>query len=124
MKKQYILLLFTVVLLSACTSWLLEDSPGTSGIEEFFKSSGEVAIQATNACYTPLMWENAADRTFICDWFIGDVVSDDALKGGEAVEDQPDVYYMENLSIEDTHILDLDFLKIERWNVEKNCVCF
>ena len=40
------------------------------------------------------MWE--FKRTYSCEWFIGDVVSDDALKGGQNTTDMGAAYDMEN----------------------------
>ena len=94
MKKYiFIILLGSIFTLSSCESWLLEPSPGVTKLEDFY-SVGKTAIQSTNAAYVPLMWE--FNSTYFPEWFIGDVVSDDALKGGQSTGDMADVYDMEN----------------------------
>ncbi len=93
--KKYIFIILSGLTLTftSCESWLLEPSPGVTKLEDFF-SVGKTAIQSTNAAYVPLMWEY--NSTYFPEWFIGDVVSDDALKGGQSIGDMADVYDMEN----------------------------
>ena len=89
--KSYksILLGMLVATLVGCTGWLTEPSPGVTKLEDFF-SVGETALQSVNAAYAPLMWEY--NTTYFNEWFIGDVMSDDALKGGQNIGDMADVY--------------------------------
>ncbi|MCH5215126.1 MAG: hypothetical protein J1E97_08035, partial [Muribaculaceae bacterium] len=68
--------------LTSCNDWLMEESPGSTKLEDFF-TSGEACIQTINGCYTPLMWE--FNSTYYNEWMIGDIASDDALKGGQNV---------------------------------------
>jgi len=79
--------------LTACEDWLLEPSPGVTQLKDFF-SKGDAAIQSVNAAYVPMTWE--LNSTYFPEWFIGDVVSDDALKGGQSIGDMAMVYDMEN----------------------------
>lgn len=80
MKKNFIsLVIILASTLTACDDWLTAPQPGVTMIEDFY-SSGDAAIQNITACYVPLQWEYS--NTYCCEWFIGDVVSDDALKGG------------------------------------------
>lgn len=65
----------------------------TNRVEDFF-TSAETAIQVTNAAYVPLMWEY--QNTYYSEFFFGDVLSDDALKGGQNIADMADVYDLEN----------------------------
>ena len=69
-----LLLLFT-----SCHDYLTEIEPGTTLLGDFFTSTA-AAEQNVTACYVPLMWEY--NNTYLSEWFIGDIVSDDALKGG------------------------------------------
>ncbi|MDA3853927.1 MAG: RagB/SusD family nutrient uptake outer membrane protein [Bacteroidales bacterium] len=79
--------------LTSCNDWLTEPSPATTELADYF-NSGESGIYATNAAYAPLMWE--FNDTYYSDFFIGDIMSDDALKGGQNISDMADVYDMEN----------------------------
>lgn len=93
MKKFFI---YTVVLagfvLSGCTKWLTEEQPGVTKLNEYFTSYA-TAKQNVIGCYVPLQWEFS--ETFFSEWFIGDVMSDDALKGGGGLNDMADAYDME-----------------------------
>ncbi|MFI3296309.1 MAG: RagB/SusD family nutrient uptake outer membrane protein [bacterium] len=94
--KKLILSIFvsaTVMLTSCGTEWLTEAQPGVTLLEDFY-ISGQAAIQNVNACYVPLMWEY--NNTYSCEWWIGDVMSDDAVKGGQDTNDMGTVYNMEN----------------------------
>ena len=95
MKKHiYISILFFLSAgLTSCNDWLTEEGPMVTKTEDFF-TTGETAIQSVNAAYVPLMWEY--NNTYYPEWFIGDVVSDDALKGGQNSSDMADVYDLEN----------------------------
>lgn len=107
MKKIYYILLLGIVLLaSSCVdSWLTEPSPGKTKLEDFF-TSGATAIQAVNAAYMPFAWEYG--ETYFPEWFIGDVMSDDALKGGQNVGDMAVVYDMENFKTQSNNTFLLD----------------
>ena len=83
--------------LTSCNDWLMEESPGSTKLEDFF-TSGEACIQTINGCYTPLMWE--FNSTYYNEWMIGDIASDDALKGGQNVADGKDAYDVDNFKIE------------------------
>ena len=80
--------------LSSCNDWLTDDTPGTTKLTEAFTSL-DVATETANAVYVPLMWEYSG-TTYYPEWFIGDVVSDDALKGGQYLNDMAVVRDMEN----------------------------
>lgn len=84
-----------LVAMTSCNDWLTEDTPGTNKRGDYFVST-ETAIEVVNASYMPLMWEYGTKSTFYSEWFIGDIVSDDALKGGGSLSDMADAYDMEN----------------------------
>ncbi len=119
MKKyiQIIILSGLLLSLTSCEEWLLEPSPGLTRLEDFY-SVGKTAIQSTNAAYVPLMWEY--NSTYFPEWFIGDVVSDDALKGGQSSGDMPDVYDMENFKTNSNNGLLLDFYRAQ-WQGIARC---
>lgn len=110
MKKNILILISLIIALSSCNEWLLEPSPGLSKLEDYF-TGGATAKQSVTACYVPLMWE--FDKTYYPEWFIGDVVSDDALKGGQHVGDMADVYDMENWKTNTNNGLLLDYYRAQ-----------
>lgn len=77
----------------SCNGWLTEDGPMTNRVEYFF-TSAESAEQVVNAAYVPLMWEY--QNTYYSEFFFGDVLSDDALKGGQNLSDMSNAYDLEN----------------------------
>lgn len=94
MKIQNILFAaLAATALTSCNDWLTEDTPGTSSRSEYFTSI-ETAQNVVNAAYAPLGWEY--NNTYFSEWYFGDIVSDDALKGGQGVSDGGDIYDMEN----------------------------
>jgi len=118
MKKLVIIFsAASMLFLSSCDSWLLEPSPGLTKLEDFY-STGQTAIQNTNAAYVPLMWE--FNYTYFPEWFIGDVVSDDALKGGQNVGDMADVYDLENFKTNSNNALLLDYYRAQ-WQGIARC---
>ena len=94
--KRYILgsaLILSCLGLTSCNDWLMEESPGSTKLEDFF-TVGEACVQTVNGCYTPLGWEY--NSTYFPEWMIGDIASDDALKGGQNVGDGSDAYDIDN----------------------------
>jgi len=94
--------------MTGCKDYLTEIEPGTTLIEDFFTSTPAV-VQSVTGCYTPLMWEY--NNTYCAEWFIGDVASDDALKGGGSTTDMADAYDIENWRTTDQNTLLLDFYR-------------
>ena len=78
---------------TGCTKWLTEEQPDVTRLEDFY-TSGSAAIQNVTACYVPLQWEYG--ETYFSEWFIGDIMSDDAVKGGGSLNDMSDAYDLEN----------------------------
>lgn len=96
MKTKYLSIIFalcSVFFLSGCKDYLTEIEPGTDLLEDFYIST-EAAVQNITACYVPLMWEY--NGTYFSEWFFGDIMSDDALKGGGSTIDMGDAYDFEN----------------------------
>ncbi|MDE6871034.1 MAG: RagB/SusD family nutrient uptake outer membrane protein [Bacteroidales bacterium] len=96
------------VVFAGCNDWLREDSPMLINVGDFFIAS-EAAIQSVNAAYAPLMWEY--NSTYFSEWFIGDIASDDALKGGQNISDMADAYDIENFKTIDNNGLLLDYYR-------------
>ncbi len=104
--------IFCIALLSlvSCEDYLKAPEPGVTKLEDFF-TSADAAVSNVTACYVPLMWEY--NGTYFSEWFIGDVVSDDALKGGQNTNDMGAVYDMENWKTISTNGLTLDFYRAQ-----------
>lgn len=106
------------LLLSAtsCNDWLKEETPGKTTLDDFF-ISGETAIQSVNAAYTPLAWEY--NSTYFSEWFIGDIASDDALKGGQNTSDMADAYDIENFKTNANNTLLRDFYRAQYQGIQR-----
>lgn len=96
--------------LTSCKDYLTELQPGATELENFYVS-GTACVQNATGCYTPLMWEY--NYTYYSEWFIGDIVSDDALKGGQNTNDMAAVYDMENWKTNVTNALLLDYYRAQ-----------
>jgi len=96
--------------LAGCNDYLTEIEPGSTLLEDFYTSTA-AAEQNVTGCYTPLMWE--FNNTYLSEWFIGDIVSDDALKGGGSTTDMADAYDMENWRTTDMNTLLLNFYRAQ-----------
>ena len=106
-----------VLAFSSCQDWITEPSPGATTVSDFYTSS-TAAVQNVNAAYVPLMWE--FNSTYFPEWFIGDVVSDDALKGGQYVKtDMGDVYDMENFKTNTNNTFLLEFYRAQFQGVQR-----
>ena len=88
--------------LTGCKDYITEKEPGAAMLNTFF-TSVEAANQDIIGCYVPLMWEY--NGTYCAEWFIGDIASDDALKGGGSTGDMADAYDFENWKTESTNAL-------------------
>ena len=97
--------------LSSCQDWLTDDTPGTTKLTEAFTSL-EVAQETANAVYVPLMWEYSGS-TYYPEWFIGDVVSDDALKAGQYLNDMAAVRDMENFKTNTNNVFLLAYYRAQ-----------
>lgn len=120
MKTNYIFkALCSVALLvtaTSCNDWLKEETPGKTNLEDFFVS-GETAIQAVNAAYTPMAWEY--NSTYFSEWFFGDIASDDALKGGQNLSDMADAYDIENFKTNANNSLLRDYYRAQYQGIQR-----
>jgi len=96
--------------LTSCKDYLTEIEPGTDLLEDFYTST-EAAVQNVTACYVPLMWEY--NSTYFSEWFFGDIMSDDALKGGGSTIDMSDAYDFENWRTTSGNTLLRDFYRAQ-----------
>lgn len=109
-KIQILLLAAVGLFVSSCESWITEPNPAVTDLNDYF-TSGETGIYTTNAAYAPLSWEY--NYTYYSEFFIGDIMSDDALKGGQNLSDMADVYDMENFKTIANNGLLLDFYRAQ-----------
>ena len=105
-----ICILCSVFSFFGCKDYLTEIEPGTTLLEDFYTSTA-AAVQNVTGCYVPLMWE--FNNTYLSEWFIGDIASDDALKGGGSTTDMADAYDIENWRTTDQNTLLLDFYRAQ-----------
>ncbi len=95
---------------SCSNDWLLEEGPSVTTVDDFFTSAA-AAEQCVNAVYTPISWE--FNDTYYNEWFIGDIMSDDALKGGQTISDMADAYDLENWKTNTNNTLVLDYYRAQ-----------
>lgn len=112
----FALLSLVTVGLTGCKDYITELSPGTSLLEDFF-ISGDAAKQCVTGCYEPMICEY--NVTYCPEWFIGDVVSDDALKGGQTTNDMEVAYDMENWKTTSTNELSYDRYKVSYMGIAR-----
>ena len=106
--SKYILISTAALALTSCNDWLSEPSPAVSDFDDFF-TEGAVAVQTVNAAYAPLAWEY--NKSYFSEWFIGDIASDDALKGGQNVADGADAYDIDNFKVNANNTIVLDYYR-------------
>lgn len=109
---KYIIVAAVAVSGTACHNWLTEETPGTTSRDAYFATAA-AAVEVVNAAYTPLMWEFGTNTTYYSEWFIGDIVSDDALKGGQSVTDMGECRDMENFKTNTNNKLLLGFYRAQ-----------
>ncbi|MBN1129074.1 MAG: RagB/SusD family nutrient uptake outer membrane protein [Chitinispirillaceae bacterium] len=86
MKKHRTILTIATTMaafFAGCSGFLDKKPMGVESSATFFKS-GEQAIKATTAVYDAAAWRFSQEIT---EWFLGDICSDDAEKGGENAAD-------------------------------------
>lgn len=102
--KKLIYILTAATLITACSKKLDLQPQGVLTEENVFKQAGDFTL-AVDAAYEPLTnrfrgnweWDNGASipREFV----VGDLMSDDAVKGGGGLGDQEDMRRMETFTI-------------------------
>ena len=129
MKKNFVkiaslVLVLGSLFLTGCKDYLTEIEPGKTLLDDYYTSTA-AAVQNVTGCYTPLMWE--FNNTYCSEWFIGDIASDDAIKGGGSTTDMADAYDIENWRTTSQNTLLLDFYRanfqgIGRCNLAKEFI--
>jgi len=110
-------ILLTAFLFTACSEDFLNKEPLVDIVVENFYKTGNDAILAVNAAYTPMQWE--FNHTYFCEWMLGDIVSDDALKGGNGISDMSDLFQLENFSGTPGNELLLEFYRAQYQGINR-----
>ncbi len=105
----YVALSLATLSLSSCHDWLTDGTPGVSHPEDYL-TSGKALVELVNATYTPNMWEYGGGAYF-SEWYIGDIASDDALKGGQGVTDGLDAYEIDNFKVNPNNEILLEYYR-------------
>ncbi len=120
-RNTFVPVLFLVAILCiACEKDFLDRQPLVGTAENnFYRTEGD-ALAAINAAYATLQFEMSPAPHFR--WFWGDIMSDDAEKGGSGDNDAPSLAALENfLGPTDTDFLDAEwetnYLGIYRCNI-------
>lgn len=117
--KRHILtggIIFLSLGLVSCEGWLGEESPMLNTVEDFF-TSAETAGQSVIAAYVPLMWEY--NNTYFSEFFIGDIASDDALKGGQNTADMAEAYDIDNFKTNAENTLLLQYYRAKFQGIQR-----
>ena len=114
--KKILIVILSVLALGACNGWLQEPGPMTNTAADYF-TGYEAAKQVVTAAYVPAMWEY--QTTYYSEFFFGDVLSDDALKGGQNISDMSDVYYLENFKPADNLSILLDYWRAQYQGISR-----
>jgi starch-binding outer membrane protein, SusD/RagB family len=95
MKKPILFIIIALVALlpTACRKDFLDRKPIIGSSEENFYRTQADAIAAVNAAYAPLQFEISPAGHFR--WLWGDVMSDDAIKGGSGDNDTNEILQLE-----------------------------
>ncbi|NOQ25168.1 MAG: RagB/SusD family nutrient uptake outer membrane protein [Bacteroidales bacterium] len=87
LKSLIYIVLITFFLNSCSEDYLDQPVLIDNVIANFYKTEADANLAVISA-YDPLQWEIKED-VYFCEWNIGDICSDDAIKGGENAGDQP-----------------------------------
>ena len=95
-QYKYLLLLSLLVIFTSCEKDFLEKTPIVGVTEENFYRTEDDAIAAVNAAYASLQFQLSPAGHFR--WFWGDIMSDDAVKGGSGDNDVNDLLQLETFN--------------------------
>lgn len=108
----YIFLGLATLSLTGCNEWLEEETPGITRIDDYFNTGSQSAAEnIVNSAYTPLQWDYGT--TYCAEWFIGDIASDDALKGGQNISDGGDYYDIDNFKVQADNAMLLNYWRAQ-----------
>lgn len=115
----YVIMGLVALTATSCNDWLEEETPGVTQLSDYFTAGNETAAaNVVFAAYAPLQWDRG-NVTYCPEWFIGDVASDDALKGGENIADGPEYYDIDNFKVQADNKLLLDYYRAQWTGVSR-----
>lgn len=91
--KISVFVLLTTCLMQSCSKDFLEKNPIIGVTQENFYKTADDAIAGVNAAYATLQFQLSPGGHFR--WFWGDIMSDDAIKGGSGDNDVNDLLKLE-----------------------------
>lgn len=91
--KKYTVLIAFLAFAQACQKDFLERKPLVGTTEENFYRNADDAVAGVNAAYATLQFELSPGAHFR--WFWGDIMSDDAIKGGSGDNDGNEILRLE-----------------------------
>ncbi len=91
--KISVFVLLTTCLMQSCSKDFLEKNPIIGVTQENFYKTADDAIAGVNAAYATLQFQLSPGGHFR--WFWGDIMSDDAVKGGSGDNDVNDLLKLE-----------------------------
>jgi len=103
------LIVISAVALASC-DWVKEPTPGTTTLDDYF-TSGLACVYNVNADYVPLSY--GYNDSYYYEWYFGDIMSDDALKGGDGVTDGLDAWDIDNFNINFNNSIVTDFYQAQ-----------
>lgn len=115
--KITLLLLAMVLVATGCEKEFLQRNPKVGVTEANFYQNADDAVSAVNAAYSALQYEITPSGHFR--WFWGDIVSDDAIKGGSGDNDVASLGRLENFDGRPTN----ELLESE-WNADYKGIYF
>jgi hypothetical protein len=87
----------SVIVFTSCQKDFLEKNPIIGVTEENFYKTDKDAIAGVNAAYATLQFQLSPAGHFR--WFWGDIMSDDAIKGGSGDNDVNDLLRLETFKV-------------------------
>jgi starch-binding outer membrane protein, SusD/RagB family len=93
--KLYFLIALVAILGISCDSFL-DQKPKVGVTDENYYDSDIAALTGLYGAYDPLQWQQVDGTTWSMRWVYGDIVSDDAEKGGSDPTDQAGWFDAEN----------------------------
>lgn len=98
LRRNYIIYIAIAFTTLSCGKKFLDKKPQGFVDENFYKTSDQI-VSAVNAAYDPLGWEvDETGSDYANEWWIGDVCSDDAVKGGFGAGDFPTINQLETFT--------------------------
>ena len=95
----------------SCQDWLMEMPAGTQTPDEYY-TSGETCLPVVVGCYAPML-THYRDGIYFNEWFIGDICSDDAYKGGQTIQEDANLLDMENFRVNADNDILLKFYEFQ-----------